>query len=406
MVVQNNLVTRYSGSILLILLLLIVGYAAGAEVNCTLIRLWGHDEEVSGTTPHGIATDAADHVYITDPGNNRVVQYATDRSISTWWDLKDTESGKSGIPYGIAADASYNVYITDRENHTVQKLTMRGREVWGSEGNGDGEFFHPTGIAVDSSGNVYIADTGNNRIQKFHSTGTYLQQWGSQGSTNGVFNGPEDITVDASGQVYVADTGNNRIQKFSPGGTFLQAWEAEGTGDRQFSQPSGIAVDHNGNVFVTDQTTRVRVFNPAGESLFSCDTGESNLDVAVDPSGTMYVLLQSGTRIGIGQYRTQLSAPEETPVQRHTFALVTGNTRAVTIEAIAPEKKAPAAQVTHITMAPTASQVTILSPAPQSAVDQNITEAEPGNQNERQARNTVEEQGILARIAQFFRSLF
>ena len=40
--------------------------------------------------------------------------------------------------------------------------------MWGSEGNGDGEFSRPEDIAFNpKTGRVYVTDTGNSRIQIF-----------------------------------------------------------------------------------------------------------------------------------------------------------------------------------------------------------------------------------------------
>jgi DNA-binding beta-propeller fold protein YncE len=39
--------------------------------------------------------------------------------------------------------------------------------MWGSQGNGPGQFNYPRGIAVDSDDDIYVADGDNHRIQKF-----------------------------------------------------------------------------------------------------------------------------------------------------------------------------------------------------------------------------------------------
>ena len=38
---------------------------------------------------------------------------------------------------------------------------------WGSEGNGDGQFFSPFGLTVDPSDRVIVADNRNYRVQVF-----------------------------------------------------------------------------------------------------------------------------------------------------------------------------------------------------------------------------------------------
>ena len=94
--------------------------------------------------------------------------------------------------------------------------------MWGSYGQGPGQFDWPLGVAVDASGNVYVTDWGNHRIQVFTSSGEYITQWGSYGKGSGQFYSPWGVAVDASGNVYVADAGNHRIQKFCYGPTAVE----------------------------------------------------------------------------------------------------------------------------------------------------------------------------------------
>ncbi|MFA6226839.1 MAG: SBBP repeat-containing protein [Methanoregula sp.] len=124
------MVIRNLGRILLgILLLIVLVQGVFAEETCTFVRMWGSYEGGSNTTANGVAIDSNDNIYVTDTGNNRILEFPSDGSMITFWDLKESEYRQSEVPYGIA---------------------------------------------VDSSGNVYVADTGNKRIQKFSPTGTFL----------------------------------------------------------------------------------------------------------------------------------------------------------------------------------------------------------------------------------------
>ncbi|PKL69601.1 MAG: hypothetical protein CVV30_08600 [Methanomicrobiales archaeon HGW-Methanomicrobiales-1] len=376
-----------------------------AEESCTFIRMWG-----SNTTANGIAADASDNIYVTDTGNNRILEYTSEGSLITFWDLRESEYRQAKVPYGIAVDSAQNVYITDRMNNTVIKFTYRGSEVWGSEGTGDGQFSHPTGIAVDSSGNVYVADTGNNRIQKFTPTGTYVMKWGSYGFTDGVFNAPTGIAVDSYGLVYVADTGNKRIQKFHPSGAFLAKWGTSGTGDGQILTPTGITVDSWGNVYVADLTSRIQKFTTLGEYMSTCNTGGNTNDVAVDSSGNIYALWQSDPLWKIGKYGTPSSIPPQTPKQSHTFS-ITEETRQTNIAATTTSQNSaiPAKSptpITNFTTAPTTSPATIISPALTINSDYDAKIAAQGYQNGGEVRETDIQKMILDRISKFYRDVF
>ena len=46
--------------------------------------------------------------------------------------------------------------------------------MWGSEGEGDGQFLHPYGLGIDSSDNVYVTDAELLNIQKFDNNFSHL----------------------------------------------------------------------------------------------------------------------------------------------------------------------------------------------------------------------------------------
>jgi sugar lactone lactonase YvrE len=180
--------------------------------------------------------------------------------------------------------------------------------MWGSHGNGDGEFNEPASIAVDTNGYVYVADRGNNRIQKFTAEGEFLFKWGKEGSGEGEFGlefwgGLHDIAVDTNGYVYVADTGNNRVQKFTTDGQFVAKWGNYGSGDGEFSILTGIAADTNGFVYVAG-TCDIQKFTTDGQfvAMWRSDgsgDGEFFLftGIAVDTNGFVYVADTGNNRI-------------------------------------------------------------------------------------------------------------
>ncbi len=111
--------------------------------------------------------------------------------------------------------------------------------MWGTQGNGDGQFYFPRSVACAPNGNVYVSDTSNNRIQYFTAQGSFLGKWGRVGSLEGRFKNPRHLDVARDGRVYVADGGNSRVQYFTANGSFLGAWGSNGSGDGQFDVPRG-----------------------------------------------------------------------------------------------------------------------------------------------------------------------
>jgi DNA-binding beta-propeller fold protein YncE len=398
MIIQDTLIKRNPVRVFFcIFLLSVLVQGVLAEESCTFIRSWGSNEDISGTAAYGLAVDSSDNVLVADTGNNRVREYSSGGSdVLAWWEGNGSEYGRFDAPRGIAVDLSHNVYIADSRNHRILKSGSTRQVFWGSEGTGDGQFSTPTGIAVHSSGNVYIADTGNDRIQLFHSTGQYLMKVGSHGNIGGQFNAPEGIAVDSSGTLYVADTGNNRIQKIGPDGTLIAKWGSEGTGDGQFSAPSGIALDSWGNICVIDATSRIQKFSPAGEFISACETGGRNYAVAADPSGDIYVLWQSGTRMRIGELgpRSPAYQAASTPEVYHTLSIVTEP---------AKPRVTPA---TSLTTAPPTTTATIVTTAMTPPADDTTTTATPADPVEEIIRNNDKQENILDMITRFFWHLF
>ena len=101
----------------------------------------------------------------------------------------------------------------------ISDLTLHG--IFGSQGNGNGEFQRPIGSACDNTGNVYIADNYNHRIQVFTPEGSFLRKFGSRGSGPGQFISPIDVTI-GDNKLYVCDAGN--IGVFTKEGEFLTSF--------------------------------------------------------------------------------------------------------------------------------------------------------------------------------------
>ena len=111
--------------------------------------------------------------------------------------------------------------------------------MFGSPGDGDGQFNRPTGIAVDGHGDIYVADWGNNRVQLFDADGRYVEKFHGDATLSKMgrayvlanpkplrqremanlepqkrFRGPASVRLDGEGRMYVADCGPHRIQVY------------------------------------------------------------------------------------------------------------------------------------------------------------------------------------------------
>ncbi|CAF2736228.1 unnamed protein product [Rotaria sp. Silwood2] len=181
--------------------------------------------------PFGIARNPTSKVfYISDSGNNRVIQYAQNAAVGTvvaGGNGAGNANNQLNDPRGIFFDSTSNsLIITNSGSNNIVRWVIGATtravlagSAAGAAGATAALLNSPTGVTLDAANNLYVSDTGNNRIQLFKA-----------GETNGItiaglaglpatdsssLRGPSAVKVDSQGNLYVADTNNNRIQKFT-----------------------------------------------------------------------------------------------------------------------------------------------------------------------------------------------
>ncbi|CAF3946024.1 unnamed protein product [Rotaria sp. Silwood2] len=168
-------------------------------------------------------------LYISDSGNNRVMQYlynASSGNVVAGGNGYGFATNQLAYPSGIFFDSSSNsLVIANYLGHNIVRWTL-GASSWtliagstnGVAGSSSIMLNSPMGLTLDSSGNIYVADLLNHRIQFFtnQSNGTTIAgTTGVAGSSATQLNTPQGVAVDSQLNLYVADWGNNRVQKFS-----------------------------------------------------------------------------------------------------------------------------------------------------------------------------------------------
>lgn len=266
----------------------------------------------------GIAIDSTGsvpHLYISDPGNHRVLGYKDMRNLDptkpadivigqpdgetalcnypTGDSAQPTQSSLCA-PKGILVDQAGNLYVADSGNGRV----LRFPAPFANPANlpqadlvlGQAGFFStikdpsatsmasPYGVAISGTNGLLVSDLADNRVTyyKFTGNGTFkggtdnglaaTKVFGQQNfttvapGTNSVsLNAPHHIACDSNGQLYVADTGNNRIQIFP---------DPNASTTLSSGQGSGLSIQTNGaeGVFVNQTTGEVWVANTKSDT--------------------------------------------------------------------------------------------------------------------------------------------
>ena len=150
------------------------------------------------------------HVYVADTSNSRVLGWASAAALTNGKpadivigqpDFFSTTCNNGGVsasslcgPFGVAVDGSGNLYVSDYGNNRVLEyntpFTNTGEpgsgdkiadQVFGQQGSfgsslcnqgagtlaTSGTLCRPSGVAIDATGVLYVADGGNNRVLEY-----------------------------------------------------------------------------------------------------------------------------------------------------------------------------------------------------------------------------------------------
>ena len=270
-------------------------------------------------TPTQVTTDALGNVYVADPGQGKVLEYAPG-STST----STAVSIGTGLttPTGVAVDGAGDVFIADSSTGSVYEVPFgaTGLSAAGQVLLASGLGTTGLQLAADGLDHLYISDPSNGRVVKLSdisaSTASNLGQ--AQVLLTTGFTAPSAVATDAAGNVYVID-GVNLFELVGGLGTPVTLLN-------NLSGATGLAVDPSGAIYITSASGTTRIpyvsgaLNPAGETaVASAVSGTSS--VALDRANNVYLVQAAGgavTLVGTSGTLT-LSSP----------ATLTGSTNAV-----------------------------------------------------------------------------
>jgi len=204
---------------------------------------WSADGGAYPGVPQDVAVDPAGDMWVAYVSSGGIVEL-TSPALGPVGTVSiagtGTALGQVSNPGGIAVDPFGNVFVSDSGNNRVVEynVTNTAWSLVAGPGAALGQFANPGGLSFDAAGDLLVADSGNNRVQEF-----YRGAWramGSAGTAPGEFNSPMFIKADSGGHLWVSDNGNSRIQEFDPA---TSAWTAYASfGAFPSFRPYGIVV--------------------------------------------------------------------------------------------------------------------------------------------------------------------
>jgi glucose/arabinose dehydrogenase len=299
-------------------------------------------------TLQGLVMDGSGNLYIADADNyvvrkvdvstgdistiagNGTLGYSGDGGAATSAELES--------PHGLALDGADNLYIADASSAVVRKVdastgyisTVAGNGTQGYSGDGgaatSAELSYPVSVAADSSGNLYIADTDAYVVRKVDVTtgdistvagnGTQGYSGDDNAATSAELKTPISVALDSSGNLYIADedahvvrevvlntadTSNyGKITTVVGGVSTTSITSGASATDIALGNPVGVYVDYAGAIYVTDDYYK-QVYKITGSSFSS------------PSSGTIAAVAGNGTAGYSGDDATATSAELDNP---------------------------------------------------------------------------------------------
>ncbi len=172
-------------------------------------------------TDVAIASDGS--FYVADGyGNSRVAKFSADGTLLAEWGSRGRGRDELRTPHGIALDKDENVYLADRENNRIQKFDSNGTliSIWeNKEANqlysicvlSEQDQLFAIDYDKDEDGQILGSD-----ILRLDLNLKLQIRFGRSGAYDGAISRYHDIAVDSAGNVYVGDILGNTIQKFRP----------------------------------------------------------------------------------------------------------------------------------------------------------------------------------------------
>jgi len=297
--------------------------------------------------PFALAFDSAGNLWVSDTGNNRVLEYSASGGFtdgepaSLVIGQQNFTSNAAGTtqtglgsgpslygPYGIAFDPSGNLWVADTFNSRVLEYdrgagftngeaasSVIGQTSFTSNASATtaSGLYWPSEIAFDSSGDLWITDGANARVLEYanengFTTGepaslvigqvNYTTAQIPTPATAGSLNGPYGIAFDQFGNVWVADLGNSRVLEYEAQEPFASSTSSTApTTSSSFSSSSfsaSIATRSHTSSTSSASSTTASSNTTTSTLTFSTASSTATAAIAITPSSNLTLEILAG----------------------------------------------------------------------------------------------------------------
>lgn len=224
--------------------------ARGRVLSAKSTRSWNLTAVKSSLpAPRAVHAATTGELFVLDNAG-RVLVYDAERKLSRQWFMPDYAIGK---PEKIRRLRDGRIAVADTHYHRVVIFDERGQvlTMFGSKGEGPGQFIYPVALDEDDQGYLYVCEYGgNDRVQKFDAQGKFVLAFGKFGTNPGEFQRPSGILW-RDHQLYVVDAFNNRVMTFNEQGKFLGTL-GEAPQSNALNYPYDLAGGDRGELYIVE----------------------------------------------------------------------------------------------------------------------------------------------------------
>jgi DNA-binding beta-propeller fold protein YncE len=256
--------------------------------------------------PQGVAADNYGGFYLIDGGNNRVIRFDSDFKPISELGGFGSSAGSFSSPGYCALNNSLNIYISDPGNRRIVIANASLNYVDAIDLYDEEDLLkygRPSGLTINDYGELWVGDADHSRVAIFNTAGKFDRFiGGAESSFENILN-PKGLRRDKEGNIYICDAGNGVVKIFNRSGIIKST-----VGDEILKKPSGIDCDKAGNIWIADAGLKGIIgLSSSGQFLHSsADDGQNDdfrfempFDLTITPNDILIISDSERDRIMI-----------------------------------------------------------------------------------------------------------